>query len=285
MRLVSVCIVIALAWLPHSAGAADSEELELIRQQIESLRNEYESRIRSLEQNLEQAETRAREAETRRAAQQAEPASPKPSLASTLREKTNAFNPAISLILQGSMNSYSEDPESYGMPGFQIGGEAGLAPEGLTLDETELMASASVDQLFYAETTIALHEDEEDGTEIDVEEAFFEPTMLPAGLGGRAGRFYSGIGYLNRIHTHAWDFRDEPLAYRAFLGKQYRDDGVRLNWTAPTDLYLSIGAETLAGNEFPAGDSESVKGDVQTVFLDLGGDVGTSHACRPACRH
>ena len=278
MRLVTVCIAIALAWSPHSAGAADSEELELIRQQIESLRNEYESRIRTLEQNLEQAEIRAREAEVERAAQQAEPASAEPSLASTLREKTNAFNPAISLILQGSMNSYSEDPESYGMPGFQIGGEAGLAPEGLTLDETELMASASVDQLFYAETTIALHEDEEDGTEIDVEEAFFEPTMLPAGLGGRAGRFYSGIGYLNRIHTHAWDFRDEPLAYRAFLGKQYRDDGIRLNWTAPTDLYLNIGAETLAGNEFPAGDSESVKGDVQTLFLDLGGDVGTSHA-------
>ena len=58
MRLVSVCIVIVLAWSPHYAGAADSEELELIRQQIESLRNEYESRIRALEQNLEQAETR-----------------------------------------------------------------------------------------------------------------------------------------------------------------------------------------------------------------------------------
>ena len=50
-----------------------------------------------------------------------------------MRERTHstfsdAFNPAISLILQGSLNSYSEDPESYGMPGFQIGGEAGLAP-------------------------------------------------------------------------------------------------------------------------------------------------------------
>ena len=129
MRLATVCIAIAIAWSPHSAGAADSEELDLIRQQIESLRNEYESRIRALEQNLEQAETRARKAEAERAAQQAEPASAEPSLASTLREKTNAFNPAISLILQGSMNSYSEDPESYGMPGFQIGGEAGLAPE------------------------------------------------------------------------------------------------------------------------------------------------------------
>jgi hypothetical protein len=267
-------------WLPLVSAAADNAELESIRRQIEELRNEYESRIQELEQRLEQAESLAREAgaEAERMSQQARFGSTEPAPAGTLRERVNAFNPAFSLILQGSLNSYSEDPESYRLPGFQVGGEAGLAPEGLTLDETELVASASVDQLFYAETTIALHEDEEDGTEVDVEEAFFEPMLLPAGLGGRAGRFYSDIGYLNRIHTHAWDFRDEPLVYRAFLGKQYRDDGVQLNWTAPSDLYINVGAETLAGKEFPAGKSESVFGDVQSLFIDVGGDVGSSHA-------
>ncbi|MDH3900068.1 MAG: hypothetical protein OEU51_03350, partial [Gammaproteobacteria bacterium] len=138
-------------------------ELESIRQQIEMLRNEYESRIQELERRLEQAESQARKAgaEAELARQQAEAISIEPEPPGTLRERANAFNPAISLILQGSMNSYSEDPESYRLPGFQTGGEAGLAREGLTLDETELMASASVDQLFYAETTIALHDDEE----------------------------------------------------------------------------------------------------------------------------
>lgn len=280
MRYLQTCTIFVLMWLPLISAATDNVELESIRQQIEMLRNEYESRIQELERRLEQAESQARKAgaEAELARQQAEAISIEPEPPGTLRERANAFNPAISLILQGSMNSYSEDPESYRLPGFQTGGEAGLAREGLTLDETELMASASVDQLFYAETTIALHDDEENGTEVDVEEAFFEPMLLPAGLGGRAGRFYSDIGYLNRIHTHAWEFRDAPLVYRAFLGKQYRDDGVRLNWTAPTDLYLNVGAETLAGNRFPAGDSESVKGDVQTLFLDIGGDVGSSHA-------
>ena len=42
MRLVSVCIVLVLAWQPYTAGAADSEELEMILQQIESLLNENE---------------------------------------------------------------------------------------------------------------------------------------------------------------------------------------------------------------------------------------------------
>ncbi len=280
MRYVQKCTLVVLMLLPLVSAAAEDAELELIRQQIEMLRNDYESRIRDLERRLEQAESRAPEpvAEAEPVIQQAGVVKPEPATPGTLREIANAFNPSISLITQGSMNSYSEDPDDYHLPGFQLGGEAGLAKEGLTLDETELMASANVDQLFYAETTIGYHDDEENGTEVEVEEAFFDPLLLPAGFGGRAGRFYSDVGYLNKFHTHAWDFRDAPLVYRAFLGKQYRDDGVRLNWTAPTDLYINIGAETLAGKRFPAGESESVKGDVQTVFLDIGGDVGSSHA-------
>lgn len=190
---------------------------------------------------------------------------------------SNTFNPALSVVLQGSLNSYSRDPDAYALPGFQLGGEAGLAAEGFTLDETEITASANVDHLFYGETTVGLHEDE-DGTEVEIEEAFVQPLQLPAGLGGRFGRFYSGVGYLNRFHSHAWDFHDQPLAYRAFLGNQYRDDGVRLSWTAPSDLYVLLGGETLAGNEFPAGQSQSVAGDVQTLFAKIGGDVGLSHA-------
>ncbi|MCO6413182.1 MAG: TonB-dependent receptor [Thiogranum sp.] len=190
---------------------------------------------------------------------------------------SNAFNPALSVILQGSVNSYSRDPDAYALPGFQLGGEAGPVPEGFTLDESEITASANVDHLFYAETTIGLHEDE-DGTEVEIEQAFVQPLQLPVGLGGRFGRFYSGVGYLNRFHSHAWDFHDEPLVYRAFLGAQYRDDGVRLSWTAPSDLYVMLGGETLAGNRFPAGQSQSVTGEVQTLFAKIGGDVGMSHA-------
>jgi hypothetical protein len=39
-----------------------------------------------------------------------------------------------------------------------------------------------------------------------------------------------------------------------------------------------FGAETLAGNNFPAGESQSVTGDVQTLFAKFGGDVGSSWA-------
>ena len=122
----------------------------------------------------------------------------------------------------------------------------------MTLDETELILSASVDQLFFGQTTIGLHDDG-DETEIEVEEAYIDALAMPAGTGLRFGRFFSNIGYLNRVHTHAWDFRDAPLVYRAMLGKQYADDGIQLSWLAPTDLYFRVGGETLRGDHFPAG--------------------------------
>ena len=38
----------------------------------------------------------------------------------------NQFNPAMSLILQGTFADYSIDPEDYGLAGFAVGEEAGL---------------------------------------------------------------------------------------------------------------------------------------------------------------
>ena len=283
MRNVYANTLLVLIWLPFVA-AADNTELESIRQQIEALRNEYESRIEALENRLEQAESQAREAgaEAERARQQTETAATgiaatEPAATGTLQQKINAFNPAITAVLQGSFNSYSEDPKDYAVSGFQLGGESGLPAQGLTLDETELMLSANVDQLFYGQTTIALHDDEEE-TEVEVEEAFIDALAMPAGTGLRFGRFYSDIGYLNRFHTHTWDFRDAPLAYRAFLGKQYSDTGMQLSWLAPTDLYLRLGGEALRGNRFPGGDASKTSGNSQSLFAKLGGDLGSSHS-------
>ena len=74
--------------------------------------------------------------------------------------------------------------------------------------------------------------------EVELEEAWAQTRTLPAGFQVRAGRFSSQLGYLNEQHPHTDDFIERPLLYRAFLGGHYFDDGVRVNWTAPTDLYL-----------------------------------------------
>ena len=275
-RIVATAISAALL-MPGVTLGESSEEISAIRRELESMRQAYEARLRELEQRLEQAETRAREQAVAPASLPAAQQAPTPPPQASHDAGASAFNPALAVILQGSLNSYSQNPDDYALPGFQLGGEAGLPAEGFTLDETEIMASANVDHLFAAQTTLALHDDGHD-TEIELEEAYVDPLALPVGLGGRFGRFYSDIGYLNRFHPHAWDFRDNPLAYRAFLGSQYGDDGVRLSWIAPTDIYLTLGAERFAGNNFPAGESQRTLGDVQSLYLKLGGDVGTSHA-------
>ena len=208
-------VLLATPWF------AVADDLVDIRRQIETLQNDYEQRIRALEERLKKAESVAADAQEQ--AEAAEAAASEVVMApgpGRVQEKENTFNPAVTVVLQGSLNSYSRDPDDYALPGFQLGGEAGLPAEGFTLDETELMISATVDQLFFGQTTIGLHDDG-DETEIDVEEAFVDALAMPAGTGLRFGRFYSDIGYLNKVHTHAWDFRDAPLAYRAFLGKQY----------------------------------------------------------------
>ena len=279
---VKACITTLALSLPVCAYAASGDDLADIRRQMETLQKQYETRLKELETRLEQAEALARqnqselsEARTAPPAVAAEyPAAAAPGTPAV----GNAFNPAMSVVLQGSVNSYSENPDDYALPGFQLGEEGGLAAEGLTLDETEITASANVDPLFYGQTTISLADASGGGTEVGIEEAYVDPQMLPAGLNGRFGRFFSDIGYLNRFHPHAWDFHDAPLAYRAFLNKQYGDDGVRLAWVAPTDTYVMIGGETYAGNNFPAGTSNRVLGDVQSLYVKLGGDVGASNA-------
>ena len=44
--------------------------------------------------------------------------------------------------------------------------------------------------------------------EVEVEEAFFRTLALPEGFTAKGGRFFSGFGYLNEVHSHAWDFVD-----------------------------------------------------------------------------
>ncbi|MDX2470468.1 MAG: hypothetical protein QNL04_07825 [SAR324 cluster bacterium] len=190
----------------------------------------------------------------------------------------NAFNPALSVVLQGAVKSYQLDPTEFTLSGMPLGGEAALGAAGLSMTETEVTASANIDDWFFGQATIGFHV-EDNQTVVDVEEAFFDSLALPAGLGVRGGRFYSAIGHMNQQHTHAWDFTDAPLAYLAFLGKQYKDDGLRLTWTAPTDLYLEIGGEALRGGSYPAGGLDSQDaGSVRNAFAKVGGDFTATNS-------
>ncbi len=197
----------------------------------------------------------------------------------------NAFNPAISLILNGHYSSYSQNPTDYSLPGFLLDKDAGLGAEGLSVDESELAVSANVDDKYYGFMTASLAQSNGDTT-VELEEAYFETLALPKGLKVKAGRFLSDIGYLNPIHSHAWDFYDAPLAYTAMLNTAYKDTGIQLSWVAPTILFVQLGAEYLRGDSFPAagGDASHGKG-ASSLFVHVGGDVGATTSWRAGVSH
>jgi len=265
-----VALAVALT-LPTTLSLADNAGTEELLRRIEALQRQYESRIAALEARIRDLETAA----SRPAASKAATAVPSAPAESPAAAAVRRENPALSLVLQGGAASYSQPPESLTLPGMPLGGEAGLREEGLSLWEAELTASATIDPLFFGRLTLGMHVDEGE-TELDIEEAFVDTLALPAGLGLRFGRFYSAAGYLNAHHTHAWDFADAPLAYRAFFGDQYADDGLRLSWLAPGPLYLDLDAELLRGDRFPGGGNRGGAGAVRGLSASLGGDAGTA---------
>ena len=186
----------------------------------------------------------------------------------------NAFNPAISLVLDGQLAHHSLDPESYERSGFPLVGEGEPSAKGLSLGESEITLSANIDDKFYGQLTLAVEsEDGEDG--IGIEEAFVDTTALPDGMQLRFGRFFSNLGYLNSRHAHTDKFSDRPLAYQALLGNQYGDDGVQLRWVAPTDLFLEIGGEVFRGDSLPAGGAGRGGFGTRSLFAHLGGEFGS----------
>jgi hypothetical protein len=275
--LLHAAVVAALS-LPVSAFSADSADIAELKRMILEMKRQHEQQIQALEQRVQQAEARAATAEETAQSTEGKIVAVEEQVQAKPRAGDNSFNPAISLVLQGGYASYSEDPEDFHLEGMPLGGEARLQDEGLALWETELTVSANVDNLFYGQATIGMHTHDGE-TETDVEEAFVDTLALPAGLGLRFGRFYSSVGYLNEKHTHVWDFADAPLAYQAFLGGQYRDDGIRASWIAPLDeLFVEVGAETLRGDNYPGGGNSGDFGAVQNLFAKVGGDIGQNNS-------
>jgi hypothetical protein len=266
---------------PASAQDGQPSEIEALREEIRNMRVEYETRIADLEARLDAAEQKAavpeKDPQPQVATQETIPAATYESPQTVSVARDSSFNPAIGVTFQGQAWAYQNDPEHYHIPGFPLAGESHPPAEGFSLAETEITMSANVDDKFTAMLTAPIHiEDGEVG--IELEEAWVETLGMPGGLSIRMGRFFSGIGYLNSRHFHAWDFADQPLPYKVFLGNQYIDDGLQFRWLAPTDFYLEISAEVLRGDAYPAGGGANSGVGSTTLSAKTGGDIGLSNS-------
>lgn len=255
---------------PLFAVASDDDQLQQLREEIKQVRETYEARIQRLEKRLKEVEQNKEQVRV------PSPEAAVVAVSAPSTTRSNTFNPDIALILSGSYSHLQRDPGSYRISGFQPGGEIGPGTRGFSLAESELALSANIDPYFYGLATLAIAPDDS----ISVEEGFVQTTALSHGLTAKAGRFYSGIGYLNDHHAHTWDFVDNPLAYQAFLGRQFGTDGVQVKWVAPTDTYLELGGEAGRGSNFPSSERNSNNAGAYSLFAHTGGDVGASHSWR-----
>ncbi len=279
-----LALALAAPFQTMAAEPGNAGDLQALRQEIATMRADYETRLKALEQRLQAAEQAAT----------SHPVAPSPALVAGTTEPApsvapvatggatasgaNAFNPAMSLILSGQYTGTTLNPSPYSIAGFQLPkqSDAGPGARGFNLSESELGFSANIDPWLRGAANISLHGDDS----VSVEEAYIQTTSLGNGLTAKAGRFLSGVGYLNSHHAHTWDFVDNPLAYQAMLGTQYGDDGVQLSWLAPTDNYLEIAAELGRGRNFPGNGTDKNGAGMASLALHTGGDIGDSHNWR-----
>ena len=161
----------------------------------------------------------------------------------------SAFVPDISLVVDGSYVHRSVNNDE--MDNFSLTGSA--LPDynefntntGFNLNYAELSLHSDVDQLFTLDGVFHFNVEG-----VEIEEAYFTTTSLPASLQLKGGKFKSSFGRLNQQHQHVWDFADAPLVYNAFLTPEgLNHPGLQLQWLAPTPWYMMAGVELMQSGE------------------------------------
>jgi hypothetical protein len=256
--------IAALLGYPQLATAANDNDLQAIREQIQQLKQNYEQRITQLEQRLQQAE--AKQTDSTQAAGITQTAA----VANT--NSAGGFNPEIALILSGTYgNLQSSTPAT----GFAMSANP-IHQQGFNLGESELGISANIDPDYRGVATLALSP----AGGITVENAYVQTSALSNGLNLKLGRHFSGLGYLNEQHAHAWDFVDQPLVYATLWNNQLGEDGIQLKWLAPTDTFIELGGELGRGRGFPGTDRSKNGSGSGVLFAHIGDDIGIEHSWR-----
>src|SRR5947199_655777 len=112
---------------------------------------------------------------------------------------------------------------------------------GFNARNIELAFDGAVDPYFEGFANIVFKLDNDNETDVEVEEAFMQTTSLPYNLQLKGGQFFAAFGRLNPTHPHTWDFVDTPLVNGLFLGPDgLRGVGAQGSWTLPLPWYSQL---------------------------------------------
>ena len=271
--------VAALLAASCGAQAASDADLAAIRSQIDEMKKSYEQRIAALEQRLAQAEADVKAKPVpQTGARPVMADNPPPAAPAT---SANAFNPEVSLILQGQYAQMKNVPDRTITGFWPAGGHddhgKGVSTRGFSLNHTELIFSAGIDPYWRGQAIFAVQDEA-----VEVEEAWFQSLAIGHGVGLRGGRYRSGIGYLNEQHPHQWDFANAPLMYNALFGQEasYREDGLQLKWLAPPRVSGGSGADSGRGPNSPATAGTKTGPRAWAAYVHVGDDLGVANSWR-----
>jgi TolA-binding protein len=112
---------------------------------------------------------------------------------------------------------------------------------GFNARNVELAFDGAVDPYFEGFANIVFKLDNDNETDVEVEEAFMQTTSLPYNLQLKGGQFFAAFGRLNPTHPHTWDFADTPLVSGRILGPDgLRGVGAQISWTLPLPWYSQL---------------------------------------------
>src|SRR6202140_5221764 len=112
---------------------------------------------------------------------------------------------------------------------------------GFNARNIELAFDGAVDPYFEGFANIVFKLDNDNNTDVEVEEAFLQTTSSPFNLQLKAGQFFSAFGRINPTHPHTWDFADAPIVHGRLLGPDgLRGVGAQISWIAPVPWYSQL---------------------------------------------
>lgn len=112
---------------------------------------------------------------------------------------------------------------------------------GFNARNIELAFDGAVDPYFEGFANIVFKLNNDNETEVELEEAFLQTTSLPFNLQLKAGQFFAAFGRINPTHPHTWDFADAPLVHGLLLGPDgLRGVGTQISWIVPVPWYSQL---------------------------------------------
>ena len=116
----------------------------------------------------------------------------------------------------------------------------------------ELEFYGPLDHLFDAALSLAAHSEGSEST-FEVHEAYLSSSRLVNGFTFKLGRYFLGIGRLNKTHRHVWPILSAPKVQEEFFsGEGIIDSGFEVSYLLPLPFYLDLTVGVADGTHFGA---------------------------------